>query len=86
MDGDFMFSIYIASLDETNETMSITGARLYVINLGAKNADGTYPITIEKLTDVNIGGSGGGSGASLLNLRDLNSDKAKVRTSITEEE
>ena len=86
MDGDFMFSIYIASLDETTETLSITGARLYVINLGEKNADGTYPITIEKLTDVNIGGSGGGSGASLLNLRDLNSDKAKVRTSITEEE
>lgn len=88
VDGDFMFSIYIASFDEATETLSITGARLYGIGLGEKNADGTYPITIEKLTDVSIGGgSGSGSnigGDSLLNL--VNTEDWTIRTSITEEE
>ena len=66
--------------------LSIKTASIYQLDIEEKDTDGTYPITIEKLADVPIGGSGGGSGASLLNLRDLNSDKAKVRTSITEEE
>lgn len=83
-----MFSICIASFDEATETLSIIGASVYGINIGEKNADGTYPITIEKLTDVNIGGgSGSGSnigGDSLLNL--VNTEDWTIRTSITETE
>lgn len=85
-----MFSIYMTSFDEATETLSITGARLYGIDLGEKNADGTYPITIEKLTDVHIGGGSSSSsssnigGDSLLNL--VNTEDWTIRTSITETE
>lgn len=86
-DGAFIFSIYKVSMDTANYTLSSKTASIYQLDIEEKDTDGTYPITIEKLADVPIGGGGGGGGgASVLNLRDLSSDKAKVRTSITEEE
>lgn len=88
VDGSFVFSIYKISMDTVTYAASIKTASIYQLYIEEKDTDGTYPITIEKLIDAPIGGGGGGSGggASLLNLRDLSSDKAKVRTSITEEE
>ena len=84
-DDTFNFSIYKVSMDTATYSLSIKTASIYQLNIEEKDTDGTYPITIEKLADVPIGGGGGG-GASLLNLRDLSSDTTKVRTSITEEE
>lgn len=83
-DGSFIFSIYIPSADEgdeTGETLSITGTRLYTLDLGEKNADGTYPISIEKLVDVPFGGGGSGiSGSSNLPILDLSAYEDKVLT------
>lgn len=83
-DGSFIFSIYIPSADEddeTGETLSITGTRLYTLDLGEKNADGTYPISIEKLADVPFGGGGSGSsGSSNLPVLDLSAYEDKVLT------
>ena len=58
--------------------MSITGTRLYTLDLGEKNADGTYPISIEKLADVPFGS--GGSGNSNLPVLDLSAYEDKVLT------
>lgn len=83
-DGSFIFSIYIPSADEgdeTGETLSITGTRLYTLDLGEKNADGTYPISIEKLVDVPFGGGGSGSSdSSNLPILDLSAYEDKVLT------
>ena len=82
--GSFIFSIYIPSADEadeTGETLSITGTRLYTLDLGEKNADGTYPISIEKLADVPFGsGESGGSENSNLPVLDLSAYEDKVLT------
>lgn len=86
VDGAFVFSIYKISMNAETYALSIKTSSVYQLNIEEKDTNGTYPITIEKLADVPIGGGGGVGGASLLNLRDLSSDKTKVRTSITEEE
>ena len=81
LDGSFIFSIYIPSADEADETgktLSITGTRLYTLDLGEKSADGTYPINIEKLGDVPFGS--GGSGNSNLPVLDLSAYEDKVLT------
>lgn len=86
LDGSFIFSIYIPSADEadeTGETLSITGTRLYTLDLREKNADGTYPISIEKLADIPFGSGGsggGGSGNSNLPVLDLSAYEDKVLT------
>lgn len=85
-DDTFNFSIYKVSMNTATYALSIKTASIYQLDIEEKDTDGTYPITIEKLADVPIGGGSGVGGASLLNLRDLSSDQTKVRTSITEEE
>ena len=51
----FIFSIYKFSLDETTESGSITSLRGYGLNIGEKNPDETYPITIESLMEIPFG-------------------------------
>ena len=55
MDNSLIFSIYIFSLDETTESSSITSIRVYSLNIGEKNPDETYPITIESLMEFPFG-------------------------------
>lgn len=50
---------------ESDETAAINGLSFYEYSLGAKDTSGNYPITIEKISDVTIGGSGGGSGGNI---------------------
>lgn len=55
-EGQFMFSTYNISADETSGMMSIPSSSSYILNIGGKSADGTYPITIEKQFDASFGG------------------------------
>ena len=55
INGMFIFSIYKFSLDETTESGSITSLRGYGLNIGEKNPDETYPITIESLMEIPFG-------------------------------
>ena len=51
VNGMFGFSVY--KVDSNN---SITGARLYELRIGEQGSDGTYPITVSKITDLPFGG------------------------------
>ena len=59
--GDFGFSAYDISADEASGTITIPGSSLYAVRIGDKNADGTYPIAIEKQFEATFGGGGGGA-------------------------
>lgn len=76
------FSKYNLSIDNATNSVAISGSSAYNLTIGEKSADGTYPITIDKVLDATFGGGGGNS--LTLNLMDL--DTGDVRTSITEEE
>lgn len=80
IDGILHFSIY--NVSATGDTsVAINNLHVYTLNIGEKNADGTYPIVIENRVRASFGG---GRGTSLLNLIDRN-DRT-IRTSITETE
>ena len=65
LDGMLLFSMYVLSVDEAAETISITGARMYALEIGeSKNPDGTYPIAIEREIEFSIGSGGSGGGSS----------------------
>ena len=82
IEGSFMFSIYNVSI--TGDTSAaINNLLVYTLNIGEKNTDGTYPITIENRVQASFGG-GGLFSSSTLNL--VNMEDATIRTSITEEE
>ena len=83
---DNIFSIYKILADESTNSISIVGSSTYSIEIGEKGADGTYPITIEKILDATFGGGGGASVSPCLNLMDMSVEQPVVRTSITEEE
>lgn len=59
--GDTCFSTFDISIDETAGTITITGASVYAMEIGEKNADGTYPISISEAFNATFGGGGGGS-------------------------
>lgn len=81
-EDSFMFSIYNVSV--TGDTSAaINNLLVYTLNIGEKNTDGTYPITIENRVQASFGG-GGLFGSSTLNL--VNMEDLTIRTSITEEE
>lgn len=46
-----------------DDTFTINALSLYSYTFGEKDNSGNYPITIEKLMDMPMGGSGGGSGS-----------------------
>ena len=82
LDGKLSFSTYNLSEDDSTHTFVITGSSSYVITVGNKNTDGTYPITFEKQLEAKFGGGGGNS----LTLKLFDAEDGNVRTSITEEE
>lgn len=87
-EGDFVFSIYRLSYDETSQSFSIISTRVYDITIGEKNSDGTYPIEIQRRLEAPFSGSGsiGSSNDVSDRLNLMNEDLSAVRTSITEEE
>lgn len=62
--GDFGFSAYDISVDEASNAITIPGSSLYSVHIGDKNADGTYPIVIEKQFEATFGGGGGGGSST----------------------
>lgn len=55
------FSIFNISVDTDTNKVTITGSSMYGIEIRDKNADGNYPISIQKMEEVTFGGGGGGS-------------------------
>ena len=87
IENRYIFSFYTFSFDETTQKVSIDGTTTKNIQVGEKNADGTYKITVNDEFDEAIPFGSGGSGASVspcLNL--LDPETQGIRTSITEEE
>lgn len=82
IEDTFFFSIY--NVSATGDTSAaINNLLVYILNIGEKNADGTYPIDIENRIQASFGG-GGLFSSSTLNL--VNMEDFTIRTSITEEE
>ena len=57
------FSIFNLAVDTNTNKITITGSSMYGIAIGDKNADGNYPISIQKMEEATFGGGGGGGGA-----------------------
>ena len=61
--ADTEFSIFNLTADEATQKITITGSSIYHIEVFDKNEDGTYPISIQKIEELeaSFGGSGGGA-------------------------
>lgn len=82
-----IFSFYTFSFDETTQKVSIDGTTTKNIQVGEKNADGTYKITVnDEFNEAIPFGSGGGGNSLTLELTDFSTGEPITRTSITEEE
>lgn len=55
------FSKYNLSIDDATHSAAISSSSSYNLTIGEKGADGTYPITIEKILDASFRGGGGSS-------------------------
>ena len=57
------FSIFNLTADESTQKITITGSSVYHIEVFDKNEDGTYPISIQKIEELeaSFGGVGGGA-------------------------
>lgn len=62
--GMAVFSMFNMLQDETTGSFAMTGASVFGMEIGEKSADNTYPITIKKAFDINIGGGGGGGSST----------------------
>ena len=61
--ADTEFSIFNLTADEATQKITITGSSIYHIEVFDKNEDGTYPIRIQKIEELeaSFGGDGGGA-------------------------
>jgi hypothetical protein len=57
------FSIFNLTADEATQKITITGSSVYHIEVFDKNEDGTYPISIQKIEELESSFGGGGGGA-----------------------
>ena len=57
------FSIFNLTADEATQKITITGSSVYHIEVFNKNEDGTYPISIQKIEELEAYFGGGGGGA-----------------------
>lgn len=80
--GSITFTSYNFQLN--GEIPFIVSASTYSISIGEKNADGNYPITIEKAVNADFGSGVGGGNSLTLKLTDFSTGEQK--TSLTEEE
>ena len=55
------FSIFNFTADEATQKITITGSSIYHIEVFDKNEDGTYPISIQKIEELEASFGGGGS-------------------------
>lgn len=55
------FSIFNLAVDTDTNKVTITGSSIYGIEIRDKNADGNYPISIQKMEEATFGGGGGGA-------------------------
>ena len=53
------FSIFNLAVDTNTNKITITGSSMYGISISNKNADGNYPISIQKMEEATFGGGGG---------------------------
>ena len=61
--ADTEFSIFNLTADEATQKITITGSSIYHIEVFNKNEDGTYPISIQKIEELEASFGGGGGGA-----------------------
>ena len=61
--ADTEFSIFNLTADEAAQKITITGSSVYHIEVFNKNEDGTYPISIQKIEELEASFGGGGGGA-----------------------
>ena len=61
--ADTEFSIFNLTADEATQKITITGSSIYHIEVFDKNEDGTYPISIQKIEELEASFGGGGGGA-----------------------
>lgn len=62
VNGHFSFTKYNLSADETTQKITILSSSTYDLNISTeKSEDGTYPITIEKISELDSSFGGGGS-------------------------
>ena len=54
------FSMFNLAVDIDTNEVTITGSSMYGIAINNKNADGNYPISIQKMEEATFGGGGGG--------------------------
>ena len=57
------FSIFNLTVDTETNKVTITGSSMYGIAISDKNADGNYPISIQKIEELESTFGGGGGGA-----------------------
>ena len=57
------FSIFNLAVDTDTNKLTITGSSIYGIAISDKNADGNYPISIQKIEELEATFGGGGGGA-----------------------
>ena len=55
------FSIFNLAVDTNTNKITITGSSMYGIAISNKNADGNYPISIQKMEEATFGVGGGGA-------------------------
>ena len=58
------FATYAGTFDSDRGIITLTHLNIYKIYFEDKSADGTYPITIDKASELQLGGGGGGGSSS----------------------
>lgn len=73
--GMYMATIYTGSI--SNDVPSVSGLLLYSIEIGEKNTDGTYPISITKTSEIPFASGGGGDANNYL-VKDIVNDSVTL--------
>lgn len=81
-DGALLFSIYKLVVAEDGEG-SIASIRVYSLNIGAKNPNGTYPIAIESMMEAPFGSGDANLPVLDLSAYNLNADTVLTDAQIT---
>lgn len=66
-----IFSTFNISVNETGDTIIVSGLSSYSLTIGDKNADGTYQFAIEKVAEATFGGGGGGGSSTSIAFKDV---------------
>lgn len=71
--ADTEFSIFNLTADEATQKITITGSSVYHIEVFNKNEDGTYPISIQKIEELEASFGGGGGGSAIQEIEAIKS-------------